>query len=85
MPKISRHRGITPGRHHFGTPGDIISECLGEFVGIRIFGRKFDDELARRCFRGVDLAEIARRRISGSQARSRRTDEPGFYRSGAQT
>jgi hypothetical protein len=35
MPKISRHRGITPGRHHFGTPGDIISECLGEFVGIR--------------------------------------------------
>jgi hypothetical protein len=36
MPKISRHRGITPGRHHFGTPGDIISECLGEFVGIRM-------------------------------------------------
>jgi hypothetical protein len=35
MPKISRHRGITPGRHHFGTPGDIISECLGDFVGIR--------------------------------------------------
>jgi hypothetical protein len=25
-----------PGRHHVGTPGDIISECLGDFVGIRI-------------------------------------------------
>jgi hypothetical protein len=24
-----------PGRHHVGTPGDIISECLGDFVGIR--------------------------------------------------
>jgi hypothetical protein len=28
-----RHR--TPGRHHVGTPGDIISECPGDFVGIR--------------------------------------------------
>jgi hypothetical protein len=26
---------------------------------LTIFGREFDDELARRCFRGVDLAEIA--------------------------
>jgi hypothetical protein len=25
-----------PGRHHVGTPGDIISECPGDFVGIRI-------------------------------------------------
>jgi hypothetical protein len=24
-----------PGRHHVGTPGDIISECPGDFVGIR--------------------------------------------------
>jgi hypothetical protein len=24
-----------PGRRHVGTPGDIISECLGDFVGIR--------------------------------------------------
>jgi hypothetical protein len=26
---------------------------------LTVFGRKFGDELARRCFRGVDLAEIA--------------------------
>jgi hypothetical protein len=24
-----------PGRHHVGIPGDIISECPGDFVGIR--------------------------------------------------
>jgi putative tryptophan/tyrosine transport system substrate-binding protein len=24
-----------PGRHHVGTPGDIISECPSDFVGIR--------------------------------------------------
>ena len=23
------------GRHYLGTPGDIISECPGDFVGIR--------------------------------------------------
>jgi hypothetical protein len=26
---------------------------------LTVFGRKFDDELACRCFRSVDLAEIA--------------------------
>jgi hypothetical protein len=26
---------------------------------LTVFGRKFGNELARRCFRGVDLAEIA--------------------------
>jgi hypothetical protein len=30
-----RQRGIAPGRHHPGTPGDIISECLGDIIGIR--------------------------------------------------
>ena len=35
MPQIIRQRGTRPGRHHLGTPGDIISECLGDFVGIR--------------------------------------------------
>jgi hypothetical protein len=23
------------GRHHVGTMGEIISECLGDFIGIR--------------------------------------------------
>jgi hypothetical protein len=23
------------GRHHLVSPGDIISDCLGDFVGIR--------------------------------------------------
>jgi hypothetical protein len=32
---LSRQRGAGPGRHHVGTPGDIISECPGDFVGIR--------------------------------------------------
>jgi hypothetical protein len=27
-----------PGRHHVGIPGDIISECPGDFVGIRTLG-----------------------------------------------
>jgi hypothetical protein len=35
MPKMIRQRGTRPGRHHLGTPGDIISECLGDFIGIR--------------------------------------------------
>jgi hypothetical protein len=30
----ARHRN--PGRHHVGTPGNIISECPGDLVGIRI-------------------------------------------------
>jgi hypothetical protein len=34
--QIIRQRGTGPGRHHVGTPGDIISECLGDFIGIRI-------------------------------------------------
>jgi hypothetical protein len=32
---LFRQRGTGPGRHHVGTPGDIISECPGDFVGIR--------------------------------------------------
>lgn len=35
MQKISGQRGVVPGRHHLGTLGDIISESLGDFVGIR--------------------------------------------------
>jgi hypothetical protein len=34
MRKIPRQRGTRPGRHHVGIPGDIISECPGDFVGI---------------------------------------------------
>src|SRR5437867_4711263 len=38
-PRIDRPRRPMqtgpPGRHHVGTPGDIISECPGDFVGIR--------------------------------------------------
>jgi hypothetical protein len=33
--QIIRQRGSGPGRHHVGTPGDFISECLGDFIGIR--------------------------------------------------
>jgi hypothetical protein len=34
--KLSASEAPDPGRHHVGTPGDIISECPGDFVGIRI-------------------------------------------------
>src|SRR5437016_10338245 len=33
--KLSASKAPDPGRHHVGTPGDIISECPGDFVGIR--------------------------------------------------
>src|SRR5436853_7487312 len=33
--KLSASEAPDPGRHHVGTPGDIISECPGDFVGIR--------------------------------------------------
>src|SRR5262249_43834448 len=33
--KLYASEAADPGRHHVGTPGDIISECLGDFVGIR--------------------------------------------------
>jgi hypothetical protein len=33
--KLSASEAPKPGRHHVGTPGDIISECPGELVGIR--------------------------------------------------
>jgi hypothetical protein len=32
---LSASEAPDPGRHHVGTPGDIISECPGDFVGIR--------------------------------------------------
>jgi len=35
---LSASEAPDPGRHHVGTPGDIISECPGDFVGIRIDG-----------------------------------------------
>jgi hypothetical protein len=35
MQKIVSQRGAEPGRHHVGAPGDIISECPGDFIGIR--------------------------------------------------
>jgi hypothetical protein len=33
--KLSASETPDNGRHHVGTPGDIISECPGDFVGIR--------------------------------------------------
>jgi hypothetical protein len=35
MQKSSASEAPDPGRHHVGTPGDIISECPGDFVEIR--------------------------------------------------
>jgi hypothetical protein len=35
MQKIVSQQAPDPGRHHVGTQGDIISECPGDFVGIR--------------------------------------------------
>ena len=35
VPPITSQRGPRPGRHHVGILGAIISECLGDFVGIR--------------------------------------------------
>jgi hypothetical protein len=40
-----------PGRHYVGTPGDIISECPGDFFGIRTLARKLSDE-------GLNFTEI---------------------------
>jgi hypothetical protein len=34
--QITGQRGIRSGRHHRVTPGGIISERLGDFIGIRI-------------------------------------------------
>src|SRR5207237_10938763 len=54
--KLSASEAPDPGRHHVGTPGDIISECPGDFVGIRRMSRSqahgkphlaTDDELVR--------------------------------------
>jgi hypothetical protein len=33
--KSSASKAPDPGRHHVGTPGDIIPECPGDVVGIR--------------------------------------------------
>jgi len=38
MQKVMRQRGSRPGRHYVGIPGDIISECPVDFVGIRKIG-----------------------------------------------
>src|SRR5207237_7538217 len=45
--KLSASEAPDPGRHHVGTPGDIISECPGDFVGIRSdrVGLVCDDKL----------------------------------------
>jgi hypothetical protein len=39
---LSASEAPDPGRHHVGTPGDIISECPGDFVGIRTLERATD-------------------------------------------
>jgi hypothetical protein len=35
--KLSASEAPDPERHHVGTPGGIISECPGDFIGIRSF------------------------------------------------
>jgi hypothetical protein len=45
--KLSASEAPDPGRHHVGILGDIISECPGDFIGIRrVVGRLV---AARRC------------------------------------
>jgi len=40
MAQIIRRQGIGPGGlHHVGTLGDIIAECVGDFIGIRTMTR----------------------------------------------
>jgi hypothetical protein len=46
--QIIRQRGTGPGRHHVGTPGDIISECLGDFIGIRSLRARCWSNIGRR-------------------------------------
>jgi transposase len=60
-----------PGRHHVGTPGDIISECLGDFVGIRNSWSK-------------EFLEAGKRRLAGDTARAATTDEVKQLRREAQ-
>jgi hypothetical protein len=38
--KLSASEAPCPGRHHVGIPGEIISECPGDFVGIRSQGQE---------------------------------------------
>jgi hypothetical protein len=54
----ARHR--TPGRHHVGTPGDIISECPGDFVGIRMMIARGAYQVAARVY-PEDLIEVRHR------------------------
>jgi hypothetical protein len=56
--KLSASKAPDPGRHHVGTPGDIISECPGDFVGIRTvhyLGIRLACEIKRK----DDLGELA--------------------------
>ena len=49
------------GRHHVGTPGDIISECPGDFVGIHTFAPRtgnFECQPRREWPRKAELRKI---------------------------
>src|SRR6267154_4596841 len=62
--KLSASEAPDPGRHHIGTPGDIISECPGDFVGIRT-GVPIDQQKPG-AHGSVWLASHSRRRDSES-------------------
>jgi hypothetical protein len=53
--ELSASEAPDPGRHYVGTPGDIISECPGDFVGIR----KQDSEAMEAFKKNLpDVAEV---------------------------
>src|SRR5439155_6877190 len=58
--KLSASEAPDPGRHHVGTPGDIISECPGDFVGIRTFAPNWHIEAIAFALMRVLRGEIKR-------------------------
>jgi hypothetical protein len=46
----------TARRHHFGTPGDIISESAGDFVGICMLQARCAEALGFAADTGIDEA-----------------------------
>ncbi len=67
--KLPASEAPDPGRHHLGTPGDIISECPGDIIGIR---SKAINLLAR----GVsDFDEIIRK-VNAPRRKKRSAPKP---------
>jgi uncharacterized protein with GYD domain len=56
----------SPGRDHLGTPGDIISDCLGDFVGICTQGAKAVKGVpARHENLKAEIAQLGGRLVGG--------------------